>query len=173
MIDEFTNKYDHLFQRFAAEFFSGLDIDWRWFRAQGIAESGLNPMAVSSAGATGIMQLMPGTYAEMTKLLGMSASKTTAALLYDPETNVRCGIAYDRQMWNIWKQEQGAERIWFMLASYNAGPGNIVKAQRMAAVQNRWASVSMQLHLVTGPKHSQETIGYVRRIRKIYGWDQP
>lgn len=167
------DKYDHLFQRYTAEFFAGIDVDWRWFKAQGIAESNLDPLAVSPVGATGIMQLMPKTYAELTMKLGYPPGPTMAGMIYDPAVNIRCGIAYDRRCWDIWKRESDEERLWFMLASYNAGPGNIIKAQRMAAVKDRWSSVSTHLHKITGSDDAPETINYVRRIRKIYGWEQP
>jgi hypothetical protein len=99
-----STKFDHLFQRFSAEFF-GPEFDWKWFKAQAIAESGLDPLAVSAAGATGIMQMMPATYAEMTKRIGLPADPHTATLIYDPLTNIRCGIAYDRRCFDIWQKE--------------------------------------------------------------------
>ena len=37
-------------------------LDWRQLKAQGIAESSLNQGAVSSAGAVGIMQILPAYY---------------------------------------------------------------------------------------------------------------
>ena len=165
--DVFTHEYDELFQRFAAEFFGGFDVDWRWFRAQGIVESGLDPRAVSPAGAMGILQLMPGTSAEMAVRLNLVDSPA------NPEFNIRCGIAYDRRCWDIWKQEAGIERLSFMFASYNAGPGNIIKAQWLAVVKNKWSSVSTQLHRITGSDDAPETINYVRRIKKVYGWEMP
>lgn len=164
----YTAQFDDLFQRFSAELF-GPDFDWRWFKVQAIAESNLDPLAVSSAGATGIMQLMPATYAEMTKRLGLPAGPHTASLIYDPLTNIRCGIAYDRRCYDIWQKETGIERLRFTFASYNAGPGNIIKAQRLAIFKNKWSSVSAVLHLVTGKDDAPETINYVRRIEQLYG----
>jgi len=163
-----TSIYNEYFHRFSAEFF-GADFDWTWFRAQAIAESDLDPLAVSPAGAIGLMQLMPGTYADMTKRLGLPPGQHTAALIHDPETNIRCGIAYNRRCWNIWKKEAGIERLRFMFASYNAGPGHIVKAQRLAAMKDKWSSVSACLHRVTGWDDAPETINYVRRIERLHG----
>jgi len=63
------------------------------------------------------------------------------------------------------------ERIAFMLASYNAGPGHIIKAQRLLAPgrsQNHWQPVADELHRVTG-RHAEETRGYVSRIREYFG----
>ena len=81
------------------------------------------------------------------------------------------GITYDRQCWNIWKEESGIERIRFMLASYNAGPGNIIKAQKKAKARSlptdRWQSIVQTLPDVTGD-HAKETINYVARIERYY-----
>lgn len=168
----FTDKYDYLFERFALEFF-GDDLDWRWFLAQGIVESALNPTAVNPrSGCTGIMQLHPDTYAEMTEKLGYPSGPKMATMIYDPEVNIRCGIAYARRCWNIWKQEQYPDRLWFTFASYNAGPGHIIKAQKLAVFKTKWSSVSTQLRKVTGDDDAPETLNYVRRIQKIYGYEK-
>jgi soluble lytic murein transglycosylase-like protein len=156
-----TNRYNHLFQRFSLEFF-GPEFDWQWFWVQAVCESALNPKAISPAGAVGLMQLMPGTSADMAKLLGIPDAP------YDPEFNIRAGICYDRRCFNIWKKESGIERLRFMFASYNAGPGNIIKAQRLATFKDKWSAVSTQLPKITG-RHAEETINYVRRIERIYG----
>ena len=56
------DDYDRLFRKYTKHYF-GPHFDWRWFKAQGIAESGLRPNAHSSAGAKGIMQILPATAA--------------------------------------------------------------------------------------------------------------
>lgn len=142
-------KYDLIFKRWG-EFYFPFD-DWRWFKSQGMAESNLDPQAVSWCGAVGVMQIMPGTATD----LGVKNR-------WDPEENIQGGIKYDKQVDRIFKVIDQPERRKFMFAGYNAGPGNIRKAKNLAD-STVWDTVADSLHLVTG-KHSTETINYVKRI---------
>ena len=75
------------------------------------AESGFNPSAVSSAGAVGIMQLMPQTAAS----LGVTNS-------YDARENIMGGAKYISQLLSKYEGN-----ISLALAAYNAGSGNVEK----------------------------------------------
>lgn len=78
-------------------------------------ESGFNQAAVSPAGAIGVMQLMPGTAAD----LGVNPTDLTG--------NVQGGLTYLSQMF----QKFGN---WFdALSAYNAGPGNLKAGQGYAS----------------------------------------
>ncbi len=72
-------------------------------------ESGWNPDAVSSKGATGLAQLMPATAAT----LGVDPT--------DPRENLEGGARYLRQMYDKF----GSWRL--ALAAYNAGPAAVEK----------------------------------------------
>lgn len=79
--------------------------------AVGKAESGFNADAVSSAGAQGVMQLMPSTAAA----LGVDD-------VFDARSNIMGGAKYLAQ-----KLQQYNGDIDLTLAAYNAGSGNVAK----------------------------------------------
>ena len=89
-----------------------------WIRAVMARESGGRTMLgetmpmVSSAGAMGLMQVMPGTYDEKRAELGLGADP------FNPRDNILAGTAYLK--WLHGKYGYPA-----MFAAYNDGPGNL------------------------------------------------
>jgi len=75
------------------------------------AESGGNPLAVSRAGARGLMQLMPETAAE----LGVTNP-------FDPTQNIMGGTSYLRRLLDRYRGD-----VKLALAAYNWGMGNLEK----------------------------------------------
>ena len=88
-------------------------------------ESGFNPRAKSSAGARGLMQLMPGTASFVARDRRFRRSKRRA--LFDPETNISLGQKY---IDILLKDSRIRGDILQMAAAWNAGPGNLGKWQR-------------------------------------------
>jgi membrane-bound lytic murein transglycosylase MltF len=86
---------------------------------------------------------------------------------FHADTNIQGGIKYDRQMWDFWRQVPGVQDHWaFTWGSYNAGPGNIQKAYKLAH-SYQWQDVAAKLPAVTGT-HALETTNYVKRIWAFY-----
>ncbi|MCP3921163.1 MAG: transglycosylase SLT domain-containing protein [Desulfobacterales bacterium] len=164
-----VKKYDKYFRKYTKRFF-GPGFNWRHFKAQAIAESRLKKRAKSHVGAKGVMQIMPATFEEIKSQNRFLRGKRS----YSPRWNIAAGIFYNRKLWKSWKAKRPfQDRLDFMFGSYNAGLGNIIKAQKIAALfifidENLWSSIVRTLPKVTG-KHSKETIGYVKRIKYIKG----
>ena len=160
-----VTQYDHYFSKYSKRNF-GPNFDWRYFKAQAIAESRLKKDAQSQVGAVGIMQIMPRTYAEIVK-----RSRYIKGSDNNPHWNIAAGIYYNRSIWNIFKAKRPfQDRLDFMFGAYNAGKGNILKAQRHTMTTelnpNLWASIEKTLPRVTG-KHSKETLDYVNKIKEV------
>jgi soluble lytic murein transglycosylase-like protein len=156
-----SKRFDAIFQKYAKRYF-GAGTDWRWFKAQGMAESDLTPTARSRVGARGIMQLMPSTYGQIKSALPRFGA------IDDPEWNIAAGILHDRDLWTLWGKDVPEEERWaFMFASYNAGEGTIMRARRTAAAerldQSRWPAIERIAPKVERWRYS-ETLGYVRTI---------
>ena len=81
-----------------------------WIYAVMRTESAGRISAVSSAGAMGLMQLMPGTWARQRARFGLGSDP------FNPRDNIMAGTSYLREMYDRY----GA---YGMLAAYNAGPG--------------------------------------------------
>ena len=81
-----------------------------WIRAVMRVESAGDVRAISSAGAMGLMQIMPATWAELRVRHRLGSNP------YDPRDNILAGAAYLRDM----HDRYGSPGF---LAAYNAGPG--------------------------------------------------
>jgi soluble lytic murein transglycosylase-like protein len=153
-----TTQYDAAIKQAAEQYLPGYD--WRLLKAQYLAESRLDPDAVSPAGAHGIAQFMPGTWSDVAKELGYPADITP----FDPEAAIPAGAYYMAKLLNGWSAPRpDIDRYCLALASYNAGFGNLLKAQKAAGGANDYASIIKALPQVTG-KNAVETTTYVKRI---------
>lgn len=97
------------FDRFISEASARFGIPERWIRAVMQAESAGDPRAVSRAGAMGLMQIMPATWAELRARYGLGAD------VFDPRDNILAGAAYLREMYDRFGSPG-------FLAAFNAGP---------------------------------------------------
>jgi membrane-bound lytic murein transglycosylase F len=161
---KYRTDFDHYFKKYSKHYF-GLDFDWRWFKAQAVAESNLNEKAESWVKAKGIMQLMPATFEEIQK------RNPHFLDILEPRWNIAAGIYYDRQMWNRWEVvEPDTARLSFTFASYNAGAGTLLKAQATAKkkglLETLWDSIVAVAPEVPRWRH-KETLHYVEKIKVL------
>jgi soluble lytic murein transglycosylase-like protein len=100
-----ATPYDAFIARVASEY--GLSDSL--IKSVALVESGFDPRAVSSKGAQGLMQLMPGT----ARMYGVTDA-------FDPLQNLRAGAAHLRNLLN-----EFGEDLTLALAAYNAGSGAV------------------------------------------------
>ena len=150
-----TREYDEHFQKYTKRYF-GPHFDWRWFKAQAITESNLAPGALSPAGARGLMQILPTTFAEI------QLSNPHFVDLITPRWNIAAGIWYDRYLYRqkVWEPLADEEQLLLAFAGYNSGLGGALRAFRATPKPaDSWLRVA--------PQAPKETQGYVARIVRI------
>jgi len=166
------SAYDSLFRIYAKE----IGWDWKMLAALVFQESRFNPNAESWSGAFGLMQLMPET-----------ARKFGCDTNQGEEENIRAGVKYIKYLDRLWKDRVSdrQERIKFILASYNIGPGHVFDAQQIARstgkVDTVWDNnvaeslllkTQVQYYTMAGVKHgycrAQEPFHFVRKILAVF-----
>lgn len=110
-----------------------------WIAAVLRAESAGDIRAISSAGAMGLMQVMPETWAELRARYRLGRDP------YDARDNILAGAAYLREMWDRYGN------VAAMLAAYNAGPARYDE------------------YLATGRTLPAETRAYVATLVPVLG----
>lgn len=134
-------------------------LPWYWNKAQLVAESNLNPNAVSPVGAMGLGQFMPATWKDVSRDLGFGE-----ATAFAPALSIQAHAYYMRQLRSQFKRERPEwDRHSLALAAYNAGLGNVLKAQQKGGNSLLYKPMAQALPLVTG-HHAKETTTYVTRI---------
>jgi len=116
-LPRFRSRPDSTFDALIEEASRRFGIPAGWVRGVMRIESGGRTMLhgrpiTSPAGAMGLMQVMPTTFAELSGRYGFGADP------YDPRANILAGTAYLREMYDRF----GAAHF---LAAYNAGPGRV------------------------------------------------
>ncbi|SMF77908.1 Transglycosylase SLT domain-containing protein [Azospirillum oryzae] len=132
------------------------DMPEKWIRAvmmresNGRATTNSGKVLTSSAGALGLMQVMPGTYELMRTQYGLGPDPS------DPHDNIMAGTAYLREMYDLF----GAPGF---LAAYNCGPA--CYAQHLAGKQRLPRETKMYLAALTpvlrgvGPREPSQAAG--------------
>lgn len=156
----FSSKYDRQIQRAVDDYWP----DYPRFasaKAQLIAESRLDPAAVSPVGARGLAQFMPATWHEVTRELRLGDISPTG------DEAIEAYAYYMAKLRTMWRAGRDpSDRQPLAQASYNAGAGNIINAQKVCGGARLWAAIAPCLGDVTGAAHSRETLTYVDRIAR-------
>ncbi|MGI9116275.1 MAG: lytic transglycosylase domain-containing protein [Gaiellales bacterium] len=118
-------------------------------------ESKFDPNAKSSAGAIGLMQLLPATAQGIADHTGGGSYQPTD--LYDPELNIRYGAYYLARMRDKYRDHPQALDL--ALAAYNAGQGNV----------DRWVAATPAGRPVRIPfRETRDYIARVHRLQALY-----
>lgn len=99
------------------EWSTAYELNPAWVAAVIRCESNFQPTAVSSAGAMGLMQIMPATGLWIAEQLQWA--DTASLPLYDPSTSIALGTWYLRYLLDRFRGSDVA------LMAYNAGPANV------------------------------------------------
>lgn len=132
------------------------DMPEKWIRAVMMRESGGRAVVASgkpitsSAGAIGLMQVMPGTYELMRDQYGLGPSPA------DPRDNILAGTAYLRQMYDLF----GAPGF---LAAYNCGPacyaGHLAGKQRLPRETKQYVAALTPVLRGSAPREPSQSVG--------------
>lgn len=150
------SRYDAIVKRAAKKY----GWDWRLVSAVIYQESKFNPNQQSWVGAYGLMQFMPST--------GPSYGVFPHS---PPDIQINGGVKKLNEDYDYWKSiPDSTQRIKFALATYNAGLGHVLDAQRLAKKYGKnpliWDNnVEEYIKLLAEPKYYNDKVvryGYVR-----------
>ncbi|SBW09210.1 conserved hypothetical protein [uncultured Alphaproteobacteria bacterium] len=157
----FSSRYDRAIASAVETYWPDYPFPASW-KAQLIQESGLKAEAVSPVGARGLAQIMPGTWEDLRRQLRLGPTASP-----HDDIAIQAGAYYMAQQRRAWSSPRPPDRRQELAqASYNAGLGNVLAAQRECGGARDWAGISPCLPGVTGERNARETEGYVRNIAK-------
>ena len=157
--EERLGRLAALFQQYGDEY----DFDWIMMAAQGYQESRLDQSKQSPVGALGIMQLLPTTAADPNVAIPDISTE---------ESNIHAGVKYMRFLHDRYFDDPALtelDQVLFTFGAYNAGPGNVNKARKLAAEMGLNPNVWFDnVEIAIGKAVSREPVVYVRNIYKYY-----
>lgn len=140
--------------------------DWRLLASLICQESRFDPDVESWAGAYGLMQVMP-----------LTGENFGIDITSSPYNNVKAGIMYIQWLQAVYETRipDADERLKFILASYNAGPGHVLDAMKLAEKNGmdpqKWdGNVAVWLLKKSEPVYYNDTVvknGYFRGTESV------
>ncbi len=178
--EQSIQKYGPIIRKYSENY----DLDWRLVLAVIRQESSFRPNARSRMGAYGLMQIMPGTQAELMRKLGVPEARS-------PYYNIKAGMYHLKSLYRYFEEAPGKDRRDLALAAYNAGLSRVRDAQEIVRYlggdPNAWSEVREALKLLSSDNltlHARvwpegrprggtfrgwtETINYVENIEQYY-----
>jgi soluble lytic murein transglycosylase len=126
-----------------------------------LQESAFNPLAVSGAGARGLMQVLPGTGAEAARSLGEKSF--SPARLFEPATNVRIGTWHFAGVLSRFDH-----RVDLALAAYNAGEARARHWQEVFGTRDSTQFVE-EIPYIETRLYVKRILSHAAMYRAIYG----
>lgn len=170
------SSYDPIIQKYATL----INWDWRLLTSLIRKESRFNKEAHSRFGAYGLMQVLPRTASQF----GVQEHQ-----LGIPEYNIMAGTRFIQWLEHYWSKKlpDSLDHKPFILASYNAGPGHVLDAMRLADKNGLdphvwYGNVEMMLLNKSKPAYykdpvvrhgycrGKEPVTYVKEIYKFYDY---
>lgn len=144
-----VSAYDDLIRQYS----DTIQWDWRLLASLICQESRFKPDVTSGAGAYGLMQVMPVTG----KRFGIDITSS-------PKNNIKAGAKYINLLHSLFDQKipDEKEKLNFILASYNAGPGHVLDAMRLAEKHGmdpaKWEDVEIWLLKKSDPLYFNDNV---------------
>jgi membrane-bound lytic murein transglycosylase MltF len=154
------SNYDSIIKKYAKKY----NWDWRLISALCFQESRFNPSIINKWGAIGLFQIKKSTalepYVNIPNIVGEKNIKN----------NIHAGVKYLSWLRDVYfKKVKGKNKIRLTLAAYNAGPGAISKARRLAKKMKLNPNVWFRnLELAFIKQRKLEPVKYVSEINKRY-----
>lgn len=125
-------------------------------------ESGWRADARSVVGAQGLMQFMPKTAEWASSMCGTGSAQPLNA-----QWAIRCGVWYDRWLFDRVRGHTDCDRAKFALAAYNGGLGWVQRRMAMSPDPKN-ADVTLAINPGITPANQHENQTYPQRI--VYRW---
>ncbi len=151
-VDEalYPRKYQEIVEQYAKQYDVPVNLVYAVIRT----ESDFKSDAISSAGAIGLMQMMPSTFRWLSD--DMLGECLKDEMLYDAETNIRYGVYYLRRLYDRYGD-------WMTVcAAYNGGSGRVDGWLKDKTLTDQHGN------LIASRIPIGETRAYVRKIQKAY-----
>lgn len=157
-----AHQYDSIFKKYGDN--SSKILNPKMLKAVCGVESRLNPKAMSKEKARGLCQIVPSTWKSIVKKnKGIPING-----YFDPDHSVHASSIILKDITLFWKSiPKDQAMVSIMLASYNAGVGNVQKAMNLCKSKN-YTKFKTCLSSITSDANAKQTTNYVKNVELLY-----